>query len=66
MGRESNLALNRYEVGGGPADKEVARPRDSETRLLSKAFPMSAVLRIATTKRTCQHVSNVPTAKLMC
>ena len=54
------IALNRYAVGSRPADRAVARPRDYETRLLSKAFPMSALPRIATTERTCQHVSNVP------
>jgi hypothetical protein len=58
MRREIYLALNRYAVGSRPADREVARPR--ETRLLSTAFPMSALPRIATTERTNQHVSNVP------
>jgi hypothetical protein len=57
-----NIALNRYAVGSRPADREVARPRDYETRLLSTAFPMSALSRIATTERTYQHVSNVPGA----
>jgi hypothetical protein len=58
--RESYLALNRYAVGSRLADREVVRPRHYETPLLSTAFPMSALPRIATTERTCQHVSNVP------
>jgi hypothetical protein len=62
MRRRTNLALNHYAVGSRPADREVARPR--ETRLLSTAFPMSALPRIATTERTSQHVSNVPEAEM--
>jgi hypothetical protein len=57
-----DLALNRYAVGSRPADREVARPRDYETRLLSTAFPMSALPLTATAERTCQHLSNVPQA----
>jgi hypothetical protein len=64
MGRKTYIALNRYAVGSRPADREVARPRDYETRLWSTAFPMSALPQIATTERTCQHVSNVPTAEM--
>ena len=60
--RKTYIALNRYAVGSRPADREVARPRDYETRLSSTAFPMSALPRIATTERTWQHVSNVPLA----
>jgi hypothetical protein len=61
---KSAIALNRYAVGSRPADREVARPRDDETRLLSTAFPMSALPRIATTERTCQHVSNGPNSDM--
>ena len=62
VGPKSVIALNRYAVGSRPADREVARARDYETRLLSTAFSMSALPLIATTERTCQHVSNVPQA----
>ena len=64
IGRDSNLALNRYAVGSRPADREVARPREYEIRLFSTAFPMSALPRIATTERPCQHVSNVPDSEV--
>ena len=46
--------------GSRPADREVARARTYERRLLSTAFSVSAMPQIATTERTCQHVSNVP------
>jgi hypothetical protein len=56
------LALNRCAVGSRSADREVARPRDYETRLLSTAFSMSAFTLIAIELRTSLHVSNVPTS----
>jgi hypothetical protein len=58
--RRKDFALNRYAVGKRPADREVTRVRDYEIRFLNTAFPMSALPLIATTERTCQHVSNVP------
>src|ERR1035437_10578809 len=65
VGPKSVIALNRYAVGSRPADREGARARDYETRLLSTAFSMSALPLIATTERTCQHVSNVPQAVIL-
>jgi hypothetical protein len=38
MCRKVDIALNRYAVGSGPADKEVARVRTYETRSLYTAF----------------------------
>ena len=46
-GRETAIALNRYAVGSRPADREVARPRDYETRLWSTAFSMSSLALIS-------------------
>ena len=58
--RRKDFAPNRYAAGNRPADREVTRVRDYEIRFLSTAFPMFALPLIATTERTCQHVSNVP------
>jgi hypothetical protein len=65
-GKGSNffLFVDQDEQGGG-TPLEVASARTYETRLLRIAFSMSALPLIATTERTCQHVSNVPEAEVL-